>query len=135
MSDSTALVTPSDITDPPRDRYRVSVLKRHARGSLVDRGANGGIAGSDVRVMHSTHRRVDVQGLDDHQVPDLPIVTAGGVVDTIDGETILVILGEYAWTGKGASVHSSGQLEYAGNKVDDHSKVICLWIGDSFVHA
>ena len=34
---------------------------------LVDRGANGGLAGSDMRVIHKTHRKVNVVGINDHQ--------------------------------------------------------------------
>ena len=49
--------------------YNVSVGDRTtSTASLVDRGANGGIAGDDVRVIHKLHRTVDVQGIDNHQM-------------------------------------------------------------------
>ena len=53
-------------------------------GSLVDRGANGGLAGSDVRVVERSEspRRVDVSGIDNHQMTNLPIVTVGGVIQS-----------------------------------------------------
>ena len=60
-------------------------------GALVDRGANGGICGSDVRVIARTGRTVDIQGIDEHQIVDIPIVTAGAVVSTQRGPVILVM--------------------------------------------
>ena len=36
------------------------------RGSLVDRGANGGLAGSDTRALTTIDHFVDVQGIDNH---------------------------------------------------------------------
>ena len=55
--------------------------------SLVDRGANGGVAGSDVRVIHRhTDRSVEIEGIDNHRMQDIPLCTVGGVVRTQDGE-------------------------------------------------
>jgi len=56
--------------------------------SLDDRGANGGLAGSNMRVIVTTDRRVDISGIDNHQMTGLKIVTAGGVVPTQRGEVI-----------------------------------------------
>ena len=92
--------------------------------SLVDRGANGGVAGDDVCVIEETGRRVDIEGIDQHQVNNIPICTVGGVVTTSDGEQVIAVLGEYAWVGKGPSIHSSGQLEHHGNYVCDKSYAI-----------
>ena len=55
-------------------------------GALVDRGTNGGIAGEDVRVINKTGRQADVQGIDNHQIVDIPIVTAGAVINTLHGK-------------------------------------------------
>ncbi len=99
-------------------QYRVSAHSQSQSRSLVDRGANGGIAGDDVRVISRSHRTVDIQGIDNHQVTDKPIVTAGGVVNTHKGEAI-AILHQYAHVGKGNSIHSSGQLEHFKNDVND----------------
>jgi hypothetical protein len=41
-----------------------SAMRRNSHASLVDRGANGGIAGEDVRIIETTLRSVDIQGLD-----------------------------------------------------------------------
>ena len=66
------------------------------KGALVDRGANGGIAGSDTRIM-DTHptRKVDIEGIDKHRLPDIPIVTAGAVVTTQKGD-VIVVMNQYA---------------------------------------
>ena len=39
-----------------------SSKRKEGRGSLMDRGANGGIAGNDVVVIHECDRQVDVTG-------------------------------------------------------------------------
>ena len=88
--------------------------------SLIDRGANGGIAGEDIRIIDRTHRKVHVQGIDNHQLNNIPIVTAGGVLNTQRGE-VIAIYHQYAYTGKGSSIHSSGQLEWNANIVCDKS--------------
>jgi len=59
--------------------YTISACSANQnREALVDRGANGGIAGSDVRVINRTGRQVDIQGIDNHRITEIPIVTAGG---------------------------------------------------------
>ena len=75
-------------------------------GSLIDRGANGGVAGADVRVIASTRRAINVQGISEHQVTDLKIVMAGGVVQTQRGP-VIAILNQYAHIGTGKTIHSS----------------------------
>lgn len=47
---------------------------------LVDRGANGGITGSNVRIIRQSDWKVNVSGIDNHQLTT--IVTAGGVIWT-----------------------------------------------------
>ena len=64
---------------------------RRLWASLIDRGANGGIAGTDTRVIDTTSRTIDLSGIDDHTVRNLPIVTAGGVVRSNRGEIILIM--------------------------------------------
>jgi hypothetical protein len=44
--------------------------------ALVDRGANGGICGDDMRVLEGSERLVDVSGIAGHKVSPLRIVTA-----------------------------------------------------------
>ena len=48
----------------------------HTNQQLVDRGANGGLAGSDMHVIHKTHHKINIQGIDNHEVTGLDVVTA-----------------------------------------------------------
>ena len=102
-------------------------MSRHrsssSNGTLIDRGANGGIAGSDVRVISTSDRRVDVQGVSNHQVTAIPIVTCGGVVNTHRGDAI-VIMNQYARVRNGKTIHSCIQLESHKNDVHDKSKSV-----------
>ena len=100
--------------------YRVSQVATHHEHSLVDRGANGGIAGENVRIIAKSDRAVNVTGLGDHQVTDLHILSAGGVVPTQRGE-VIVILHQYAYMPTQKTIHSSTQLEHFKNAVDDRS--------------
>ena len=34
---------------------------------LIDRGTNGGLAGADMRVLHTTPREINIVGIDDHE--------------------------------------------------------------------
>ena len=100
--------------------YCVSAHRHTSPMSLVDRGANGGVAGADVRVIFKTSRTVDIKGIDNHQVVDVPIGTVGGVVTTQKGP-VIAILHQYALLRKGASIHSPCQLEAYKNDVNDKS--------------
>jgi hypothetical protein len=88
--------------------------------ALIDRGANGGVAGSDTRLIDKSLRSVHIQGIDDHMIKDVPIGTVGAVVNTQHGE-IIAIMHQYAYTGKGGTVHSSSQLEWCGNNINNCS--------------
>jgi hypothetical protein len=50
--------------------------------SLIDRGANRGVAGSDVRVIFKTNRTVDIRGIDNHRCTNIEIGTVSGVIWT-----------------------------------------------------
>ena len=92
----------------------------HTNQQLVDRGANGGLAGSDIRVIHKTHQKINIQGFDNHEVTGLDVVTAATLLNTSQGKDI-GIFNEYAYLGKGSSIHSSGQLEWFKTNVDEKS--------------
>ena len=59
-----------------------------------------------------------MQGIDNHQLKNIPIVTAAGVTKS-QRSNIIVILHQYAYVGKGTSIHSSPQIESYKNAVDD----------------
>ena len=104
--------------------YHISNYQSNAyKGSLIDRGANGGVAGDDVRIISKTDRCVDITGIDNHKISRIPIVTVGGVVKTHKG-FVIVICPEYAGLCTGKTIHSSGQLEAFKNTVDERSRKI-----------
>ena len=86
--------------------YHVSQASQAKHGSLVDRGVNGGLAGSDVRILSRSSRKCTVTGIDSHE-------TNHGIIN--------LIMNEYAYYGKGHTIHSSGQIEWFKNSVDDRS--------------
>ena len=57
--------------DSPRkiqvhQRY-VFARANQSTNHLIDRGANGGLAGADMRVLQITHRKINIVGIDDHE--------------------------------------------------------------------
>ena len=100
--------------------YHVAQAKQAKHGSLVDRGANGGLAGSDVRILSTSSKKCTVTGIDNHEIPGLDLVQCATMVQTNHGMVNLV-MNEYAYYGRGHSIHSSGQIEWYTNTVDDES--------------
>ena len=92
----------------------------HTNQQLVDRGANGGLAGSDMRVIHRPYCKINIQGIDNHEVTGLDVVTAATLLNTSQGN-VIGIFNKYAYLGKGSSIHSSGQLEWFKTNVDEKS--------------
>ena len=92
----------------------------HTTNQLVDRGANGGLAGSDMRVIYNTHRKINISGIDNHEVTGLDVVTAATLLNTSLGK-VIGIFNEYAHLGKGSSIHLSGHLEWFKTHVDEKS--------------
>ena len=85
--------------------YHVAKAKQVQHGSLVDRGANGGLAGSDVRLLSNAPNGLDR-------------VQCGALAYTNHGYVNL-IMNTYAYYGKGHTIHSAGQIEWHKNLVDD----------------
>ena len=69
-------------------------------------------------VIHKPHRKINIQGIDSHEVTGLDVVTAATLLNTSQGE-VIGIINEYAYLGKGSSIHSSGQLEWFQTNVDE----------------
>ena len=55
---------------------------------LIDRGANGGLVGADMRVIHTTPRKINIVGIDDHELTGLNVATAAALLDTQKGPII-----------------------------------------------
>jgi len=71
-------------------------IKRSKHGTLVDRGANGGILGNDAKVIFRRNKSVDVTGIDNHELSSLPMADATAKTLTDKGEVIL-FLRNYAY--------------------------------------
>ena len=100
--------------------YHVAQASQANHGSLVDRGAHGGLAGSDVRILSRSSRKYTVTGIGSHDLQGLDVVQCAALVEANHG-IVSLIMNEYACYGKGHSIHSSGQIEWFKNSVDDRS--------------
>ena len=58
--------------------------------------------------------------MDNHEIPGLDLVQCAALVQTNHG-IVNLIMNEYAYYRKGHSIHSSGQIEWYTNTVDDKS--------------
>ena len=115
----------SETEMPPRQMnahitYHVAQATQAKHGSLVVRGANGGLAGSYIRVLSTSSTKCTVTGIDNHEIPGLDLVQCAALVQTNHG-MVNLIMNEYAYYGRGHSIHSSSQIEWYTNTVDDKS--------------
>lgn len=94
------------------------VLRR--LGALVDRGANGGIAGADTTLVYRTGSFLALSGIDNHTVRDLEIVHAAGVVKYHGGDVILMMR-HFAYMPDGKTILSPIQMEQYGCTIHDKS--------------
>ena len=92
----------------------------HTNQQLVDHGANGGLAGSDMPGIHRTYRKIKIQDIDNHEFTGLDVVTAATLLNTPQGK-VIGIFNEYDYLWKGSSIHSSGQLEWLQTNVHETS--------------
>ena len=88
-----------DLSSPPSTVYSVhgaarqamnQSTKRYSRSlrALVDRGANGGIAGSNMKLVRWSGGTVDIHGIDNHRVSATRLGTFAAVIRTHLGERI-----------------------------------------------
>ena len=75
--------------------YHIAQASQAKHGSLVDRGANGGLAGSDVRILSRSFRKCTVTGIDSHELLGLDVVQYAALVETNHG-IVNLIMNEYA---------------------------------------
>ena len=100
--------------------YHIAHASQAKHGSLVDRGPNGCLALSDVRILSRSSRKCTVIGIDSHELQGLDVVQCAALVETNHG-IVNLIINEDACYGKGHTIHSSGQIEWFKNSVDDRS--------------
>jgi hypothetical protein len=67
--------------------------------AIVDCGANSGVAGDAVSENFKTSHIVDISGIYNHQVVDVPIGFIGGVATTKNG-AVIAIIHQYELLGK-----------------------------------
>jgi hypothetical protein len=105
--------------------YKISYHKEHhgILPSLIDQGANGGVAGSDVRVIFKTNRTVNIRGIDNHRCTNIAIGTVWGVIQTHKGP-VIGIFHQYALLNKGSSIHLPCQFEWYRHDVNDKSILV-----------
>ena len=65
--------------------YQGAQAKHAQHCSLVERGTNGGLAGSDVRIISKSSRKCTATGIDQHQINGLDIVQCVSLVKTNHG--------------------------------------------------
>ena len=115
-------IVPENDPSEANVHYRVSAPKfaRCNDHGLIDRGANGGVGGNDcVWIGVPTPARyVSITGIDNHQIPEVPIGTVGAYTRSNRGPVIL-IFHETAYTGNNKYIVSSTKLEHYNNRVDD----------------
>ena len=83
--------------------YHISKHSASSYGSLVDRGANGSLAGAYVHVLEQTGRKVSVTGIDDHELPGLDTVTCVALIQTNHGK-VNMHMHEYGYYGRGHTI-------------------------------
>ena len=71
--------------------YHIAQASQAKHGSLVDRGANGGLAGSDVRILSRSSRKCTVTGIDSHELQGLDVVQCAALVETNHGIVNLIM--------------------------------------------
>jgi len=104
--------------------YRVHESARHVHGALIDGGANGGLLGSDARVLE-THltATANVEGVTHDVLENLPIVQAAAKLDTLDDGAVIAIFSSYALRSDGGrTIHCKSQMESFGLIVDDRAQ-------------
>jgi hypothetical protein len=104
--------------------YRNNFAEGNAstKGALIDSGANGGMAGSDCRVIEThDYNTAQVVGISGNTLENLPIVTTAAVIETTDGPAVAYFY-QYAYHPEGKTIHSVPQLESFDLTVDGKSR-------------
>ena len=95
----------------------------YIHAALVDRGANGGITGRDMRQLDFALRTIDLSGLDDHTVNKLRLAHSVALVRSTEGKCIGHWF-QMAHMPNGKSILSTLQMEAYGCTVNDKAALI-----------
>ena len=92
-------------------------------GTLVNSGANSGMAGPDTRVLSTIpHAHVDITGVGRDVMEQLPLVQCASVVDTLNEGKVVLIMLQYMHKPDAKTIHSKSQLEHFRGMVYDSAK-------------
>ena len=78
------------------------------------------LAGADVHVLERIGRKGSVTGRADHELPGLDIVTCVPLIQT-KHDKVHMLMHEYAYYGRGITIHSPCQIEWFNNTCDSKS--------------
>ena len=107
---------PQDSTMTPERSINQYFTYHVAQASQAKHGA----LGSDVKILSRSSRKCTVTGIDSDELQGLHVVQCAALVETNHG-IVNLIMNKYACYGKGHTIHSSGQIEWFKNSVDDRS--------------
>ena len=77
---------------PKVHRQYVFARAIKAANQLIDRGANGGLAGSDMLVLQETTHKITIVGINNHELPGLPVVTGAVVLQMSQGPVVVMFM-------------------------------------------
>ena len=77
-----------------------------------------------MRILSRSSRKCTVTGIDSHEHQGLDMVQCAALVETNHG-IVNLIMNEYAFYGKEYTIHSSGQIKWFKNSVNDR----CVQVG------
>jgi len=105
-------------------RYNIHSKSTLSARCLIDRGANGSILGTQMRIIETyPHATVDITGIDDHELTAVPLGAGGTVVCSNHGFVIVIVRhGAILPTHK--SILSSVQMEAFKIRVHDTSPTL-----------
>jgi hypothetical protein len=81
---------------------------------------NGGIAGSDTRIITESEQRVDLSGMMPRNLTSNLVMQ---VLSFAQHGDVIVIMNNYALVSEHKTIHSSAQIESYKNKVDDRAPI------------
>ena len=106
-----------------KDHLKISIYQSkmlNTSDALMDRGANGGVAGDGMRPVGWTDRFVDINGVDDHTIRQLRIGTFGAVTRSQKGN-IIIVVPQLAYMPDGKTIISCCQVENYKVEVNEKS--------------
>ena len=124
---------PSDATPVEREvkvaRHYVVASSADDTGgdlSLMDSGANGGVAGSDCLVVcEKPHIKCHVKGIENNDLGDIHLADVAFKLSVRlpngSDQTVILMCYDYALFGQGKSIHSTIQMEHAGHLIESRA--------------